>query len=183
MSNVSYRYSYALFSLAKQEDITDKCFEDFSSFIKAYDENQDAKKVFLMISKREKKDIIEKMNLENEIFKNFLFLLIDKDRFDLIKLIYLDFKKMYFEEKNILTAEIVTKIPLDEISKEKLVKKLKEKYDKEIILTEKTDEAILGGMILYIDGKVIDLSIRQKLNDLRQKLYETKIVWGIKIWI
>ena len=129
-----------------------------------------------MISKREKKDIIEKMNLENEIFKNFLFLLIDKDRFDLIKLIYLDFKKMYFEEKNILTAEIVTKIPLDEISKEKLVKKLKEKYDKEIILTEKTDEAILGGMILYIDGKVIDLSIRQKLNDLRQKLYETKIV-------
>ena len=66
MSNVSYRYSYALFSLAKQEDIADKCFEDFSAFIKAYDENQDTKKVFLMISKKEKKDIVEKIILDNK---------------------------------------------------------------------------------------------------------------------
>lgn len=176
MSNASFRYSYALFSLAKEENKLDEIFEDFSAFIKAYQENDEIKKVFSMLSKNEQKGIIEKITPNNEIFKNFLFILIDKDRFELIKLMYLDFKKMYNEEKNILEAEVVTKIPLDESARNKLLNKLKEKFDEEIILTEKIDKNILGGIILYVDGKVIDLSVKQKLNDLKKKLYETKIV-------
>ena len=178
MSNASYRYSYALFSLAKEEDKLDEIFEDFSAFIKAYEEDSNIKKVFSMLSKGEKKDIVKKIASENKIFANFLFILIDKDRFDLVKLMYLDFKKMYYSEKNILQAEVVTKIPLDEQTKQKLLSKLKEKYNKDLILIETVDENILGGIILYVDTEVIDLSVKQKLNDLRKRLYETKIVWG-----
>ena len=68
MSNASYRYSYALFSLAKEEDKLDEIFEDFSAFIKAYEEDSNIKKVFSMLSKGEKKDIVTKALSLGELY-------------------------------------------------------------------------------------------------------------------
>ena len=130
------------------------------------------------IKKEEKKGIIDNIFQENDnlILKNFLKILVEKDRISEIKLIYLDFKNLYFDFKGILNVLVVSVNPLSEEIKEKLKNKLSKKYNKEVILSEKTDKNIIGGLVLYANGKMIDLSVKKDLDSLKRQLKETKIV-------
>ena len=91
-------------------------------------------------------------------------------------MIYLNFKKMYLEYKGILDVEVVSANPLSDELKESLKNKLSKKLDKTIILNEKIDKDIIGGIVLFINGKMIDLSVKNELNQIKRQLKETKIV-------
>ena len=57
---------------------------------------------------------------------------------------------------------------LSESQKNKLIKKLEEKYRKKIVLNLEVDESIIGGGILKIGNKVINGSIKYHLEDMKR---------------
>ena len=57
---------------------------------------------------------------------------------------------------------------LSESQKNKLIKKLEEKYRKKIVLNLEVDESIIGGGILKIGNKVINGSIKYQLEDMKR---------------
>lgn len=179
MASASFRYSSALIQLATEENLLDLIHSDFLSFIDAYKENKDLRKLLSLdlISKKKKKEIINNILGEKstDIFKNFLMLLIDKNRLNEISLIFESFESLYFKEKNIIFATVFTANKLTSSNKKNLTNKLEKKYNKNIILTEKIDKNILGGLVLHIDGKIIDISIKSKLDALGNKLKQTQL--------
>ena len=68
--------------------------------------------------------------------------------------------------------EVVTAIELTDEIKNKLIDKLQNIYNKQIKIKTKIDEDILAGMMLKIGDKVIDGSIKAKLNKMKSTLIQ-----------
>ena len=127
--------------------------------------------------KEDKKRVIDNVfdKDDNIMLKNFLFLLVNKNRIDEIKLIYLDFKNLYLEHSGILNVEVKSANELSEELLDSLKNKLSDKFNKKIILSKSVDKNIIGGIILYINGKMIDLSVKNEL-DIICLLYTSRCV-------
>ncbi len=180
MSNAAYRYAYSLASLCIEENIMDDVYNEFTSLYDSLVSNEEFFSALTneTIKKDERKNVIKNIfdNKDNKILENFLYILVEKDRICEIKLIYLDFKKMYHDFKGITDVEVVSVNPLSDELKESLKNKLSKKLGKTIVLNERIDKDIIGGIVLFINGKMIDLSVKNELNQIKRQLKETKIV-------
>ena len=167
MSSASYRYAYSLSELCIEENMMEVVYKEFTDFYELLNKSEE---LYTLLSdetfkKEDKKRVIDNVfdKDDNIMLKNFLFLLVDKNRIGEIKLIYLDFKNLYLEHSGILNVEVKS---ANELSEE-LIGSLKNKS---------VDKNIIGGMILYINGKMIDLSVKNELDMIKRQLKETKIV-------
>ena len=180
MSSASYRYAKSLIDLAVESNVLDDVYSLFEKFYDTVCLDKDLENVLKdeTFTKKEKKDVLKNLfdDSDEVLFKNFLYLLADKNRIGEIKHIYLEFKRLYFEEKNILNVEVVSSNKLSKKIKEKLQSKLEDKFKNKIILNEKIDKDLIGGIVLYINGKMIDLSVKNELNNIKRQLKDTKIV-------
>jgi len=71
-------------------------------------------------------------------------------------------------------AEVITAIPLDNEDKLMLAQRLTEIFGKPIVLKPKVDPSIIGGIIIRIGDKLIDGSIRSKLEALKRELMKAE---------
>ncbi len=67
-------------------------------------------------------------------------------------------------EKEVL---ITSAIELDDKTKEEIKNDLSKRLSKKVFLTHKIDTEILGGIVMQIDSKLIDCSVRYKVNKLK----------------
>ncbi|RGD73564.1 ATP synthase F1 subunit delta [Anaerofustis stercorihominis] len=180
MSSASYMYAYSLSELCIEENMMEVVYKEFTDFYELLNKSQE---LYTLLSdetfkKEDKKRVIDNVfdKDDNIMLKNFLFLLVDKNRIGDIKLIYLDFKNLYLEHSGILNVEVKSANELSEELIGSLKNKLSDKFNKKIILSKRVDKNIIGGMILYINGKMIDLSVKNELDMIKRQLKETKIV-------
>lgn len=66
------------------------------------------------------------------------------------------------------TARVTSAVPLDEVQKAELAAQLSRKLGRTIRLECDVDASLLGGMVVQVDGKVIDGSIRHKLQQIKE---------------
>jgi len=66
-----------------------------------------------------------------------------------------------------MRALAITAVPLDTILADDLKARLSKSLNKQVELENQIDPAILGGIVLNIDGKVLDGSVKQQLERLR----------------
>jgi len=77
---------------------------------------------------------------------------------------------IYHGVEGVETAEVITAIPLDEAYQLKLAERITAIVDKPIVLKTKVDPAILGGIVIRVGDRLIDGSLRSKLEALRKEL-------------
>jgi len=71
------------------------------------------------------------------------------------------------------TAEITTAIPLDDEDSLKIARRLTTIAGKPVVLKQKVDPNLIGGIVIKIGDKLIDGSIRSKLDALRREIGRT----------
>ena len=64
----------------------------------------------------------------------------------------------------VLTAKVTSAVPLSEKEEKALIEKLEKMTGNTVLLDVEVNDSILGGMIVEIDGKVIDGSLQNRLN-------------------
>ncbi len=178
MSLAVKKYSNALFEVAEGKNCLDEIYAQFKAVNEEIATNKDFAKILdtKILTAAEKKKIFENaLKDANPYLLNFFRILVDKDRTEEIKEIFISFEEDYKKYKNILEATAVTAIPLSDDELENIKKMIGEKYSKTVYLENKVDESILGGMILYVGNTMMDASLRTKLNGLRDKLRQIKI--------
>lgn len=171
-SKISVRYAKALFKLAKSENILDKFFDDSVLVYQILDDKQIFDFLRNPIVKNSQKiAFLEalKKYISNEFFQ-FLQLIVVNNRENYLKLIILNFKKYFFEEKGIFEVEVTTTTELTENVVNELKKLLSSKLEKQIILQNNIKPEIIGGFIAKVDDLQIDASIRTQLNNFRKEL-------------
>jgi F-type H+-transporting ATPase subunit delta len=105
-----------------------------------------------------------------------LGLLIEKKRVMFVEEILEAYRYLYEKHKGIIEVKAITAVPLDEALSTKLRKTLEDQTKKTIRLTTEVEPEIIGGMILKLEDKVIDGSLRYELEQFKRHLIETSVV-------
>jgi len=140
-----------------------------------------------LISSKDKKDVLEKCLTKktSSTTRNFLMLLVDKKRIGFISIITQTFLNKAYDFVCLKFVEVCSAHTLDKDQKTKLIEKLKillgpefitsKVYYSKINVTFKIDKEILGGFIIKVDSKIIDLSLRGELECLAKQM-ETNLL-------
>lgn len=176
---VAKRYAIALFNAALKADAAAAINEEMLAFRKLLADNRSFRGFLLspQILTKDKKQTIEKIlkGRASDLFVQFLLLLIDKKRFPFIDEIIEGYGYLYERHAGILEVKAITAIPLDESMERKTIDKLEKETGKKIRLNPVVDPKIIGGMILIMEDKIIDGSIRFSIDKLRRELDEIQV--------
>ncbi len=172
------RYSKALIELVSARadfniEFALKLQEELNFVVKTVEENLELKNFILnpVISKADKKDVLKevfKESLSSDML-NFFFLLTENSRLDILPEILASFKEDIDTLQNIVRARVTSAIELDNAQKEALGEKLKTKTGVRVEPEYVIDNSILGGIIIKIKDTVIDLSIKKRIENLKNK--------------
>lgn len=110
-----------------------------------------------------------------KLLVNFLKLLVRKERFEIVEDIARAYTALYEKRLGILEVEVITAVPLDGVMERKTVENLEENTKKKIRLTKSIDKTIIGGMVIKMENKIIDGSVKYQLEKLRSNLKEIKV--------
>jgi F-type H+-transporting ATPase subunit delta len=120
-----------------------------------------------------KKNFIKKI-FENQISSfsiNFLLLLIDRRRINILSSIVEKYLELRSNESNEVKFEITSVVPLNIEQETNLIKELKSlSAASEVKLTIKQDSSILGGILVQNGSQFIDLSINGELRSISNYL-------------
>jgi len=106
----------------------------------------------------------------NPARKNFLLLLAQNKRFNVLPEIADTFNTYFSALEKSSNVKVVTAIASQESFKKNLAQALTKRIKREVTLQCEVDPTILGGAIIHIGDKVIDGSIRGKLTRLLETL-------------
>jgi len=109
-------------------------------------------------------------SLSPETFLHFLYVVIDQDRFGDIVEIASIYQTMMYQQDQVMVVQVITAKPLVEKQQVDLQKTLQSTYQKTIVLQEKVQPELIGGIRLEFQGKVLDQSIKSQANRLQQSL-------------
>ncbi len=177
---VAKTYGDALFSLAQEDDKLDALYEEVLVLKAALEENNDLLKIMdhPKISKEDKIKLAEDM-LKDQVSKElcgFVILLVTNGRFNDIEDVFEYFIHQVKEHKRIGVAYVETAVELTDEQKQQIVKKLLDTTDYESFeMVYAVDRTLIGGMVIRIKDRVVDSSIRAKLEDVRNNLMKVQV--------
>lgn len=125
-----------------------------------------------VISAAEKKQAITKIfsgKISDELV-HLLWILIDKGRTKEFGSIVRRFQQMIHESQGFSTGTIFSVQPLSAEQLSVFEEKTSKLMQKKVKLENRTDSSIIGGVRIFIEGKVIDATVRKRLNDLGESL-------------
>jgi F-type H+-transporting ATPase subunit delta len=164
-------YADALFSAAKDAGKLDVIHDQLVQFVDALDQNRDLAVFFFSpyFSSQEKSEGIAKAisGAEPELI-NFLELLAEKHRMPAIFRIRKRFEELWREEKRLLDVTVTSAVELDPKIVERIGAEVEKQTKRKVELTSTVDEGILGGLVLRVGNMVLDASLRNRLEKLRQ---------------
>lgn len=172
---VSKTYAQALFELAVEEDKTSAFLEEASGLLEVIRTNAEFAQ-FMNHPKIQKED---KLEVVQNVFRDkisremlgFLVTIVEKDRYTEIEAILEDFVATVKEYNNIGTAYVTTAIAINDQEKQDIESRLlaTTRY-KTIECIYDVDTSLIGGMVIKMGDRVVDSSIRTKLDKLQREL-------------
>ena len=170
-------YSQALYELATEEknlnDVEEHAVsiiklisqsEDFNSLIKDPTNKQDDQLNSINI-------IFEKFNLNN-LLKKFLNFLVVKRRFFYVEKILKDFVMICSKNRGEISAQLTVAKELNENEINKIKNDLSKNFGSDVKLNYNYDPDLIGGLIMQVESVMIDTSIKNKLQQIENKMIE-----------
>jgi len=164
------RYAKALMELAVGIDNVN-IYQDLEFILNTVNENIELD-AFLnnpVVKKSDKTAVLSEIfsNKIQNCVLNFLSLLVENNRLNILSDVVKCLQDNINESKNAIKADITSVMELDENQKNAILSKLKQKINMEILPDFKINKDILGGIIIKINDTVIDLSLKKKIENLK----------------
>jgi F-type H+-transporting ATPase subunit delta len=172
-TKVATRYATALLELAIEHNNVDSILGDMNYLLAANAETRDfqllLKSPIIHASKKiEILDVI--FNQFETVTKSFVHLITNNGREGFLPEIASAFDKLVKEYKHIVPLTIVTASPLNDVTRKIILSKLEGKVDGTLEVTEEIDASLIGGFVVKMEGKQIDASVLNQMNNLKQRL-------------
>lgn len=168
-------YGNALFELAIEEQKIDSLYEEAIALINILDKNDEFIKLLghPQISREEKIKLIENTFAKrcSKDIIGLMVMVVEKGHAKKISDIFKYFVKLVKKEKKIGVASVTSAIILDESKRKAIEKRLVETTKYETMeIDYKVDESLIGGLVIRIEDRVVDSSIKTKLESLSKTL-------------
>lgn len=174
-SKVALPYARALFDFSVEKNIMHQITADFQNLDTFFNEATELINYLHnpLVKQESKREILAKTlksQINTETFK-FLMVLVERKRINLIQTIITSYLTLVYQTASIKTVEVVTAFSFTEPQREKLIQKLKELTNaREIRLITNKDLSLIGGFLIKTESKIIDFTIKNKLQQLAKYL-------------
>jgi F-type H+-transporting ATPase subunit delta len=170
-------YAEALFQVARAEEMMDRVEEELTHLKKTLDSNVELREFLSspQLSADGKKDALLKIfgSAVSPVTLHWLDMVVDQGRQRRLPAIVEGFFVLTQEAREKVTAEITTSVPLSEELSKKLEIELSRVTKKRVFLKPVVDDSILGGVIVKVADKVIDGSVRGRLEEIKKEMVKS----------
>jgi len=179
ISNISKRYARAFFDIAGEEKKLEQYYDELHRFSSVIAQNKDletflANPIFEQESKKKVlEQIIAKLSL-SPMTINFLKLLIDKKRIDVLPDIETCYRQLMDETLQKVRVTVKTAFPLSGEMQSYITSSLKQMTGRSVEVTVEDDKNLLGGIVIGVGDTLYDGSIKSQLNNMRNLLGEAR---------
>lgn len=178
-SAVATRYAKAIFGLAKDEGDMKLLEKDLQSLRDILEVSEDFRTLISspMYSREQQETAILEISKKikiSDMMKNALCLVCSKRRLYILPQLIDEISAYIAEDKGEITVSVTSARELSEDQNRNLVKTLKNTIGKEIKIKATIDHNLIGGLIVKVGSKMIDSSIRSKLENLQNIMKEAR---------
>jgi F-type H+-transporting ATPase subunit delta len=173
MEEIAVVYARSLFEAALDADKLDVVREQVGEFADALDRDRQLQVFFFSpyFSTSEKKDGLHKaVDGADELFMNFLELLLENHRMPAIFRIRRNYERLWEDHNRLLPVEVTSAVELDEQTVRSIGDRIAEQTGRKVELSSNVEPAILGGIVVRVGNQVLDASIRNRLETLRKQV-------------
>ncbi|MBF9029236.1 F0F1 ATP synthase subunit delta [Rhodobacterales bacterium HKCCE3408] len=176
-TGIASRYATALFDLAMDDGGLEKLESDAADLSAALNDSEDLDRLITspIYSRSESEAAIgavaKAMGL-SDLTANTLRLMAQKRRLFVVPAMLRALREKIAAHKGEVTADVVSAKALTKAQSEKLSETLKAAVGRDVILNATVDERLIGGLVVKVGSKMIDTSIRAKLDALKNTMKE-----------
>ena len=172
MTEISREYAVALFDLARETKSEDAVGEGLKLVAGLMRDNPEVLDFLAApnIPKRERTGVLEAAfsGQVPEYVLSFAQILCEQGNIRALEKCAIEYEELLNAARGLSTARVVSAVALTEDEKRQLKQKLSAKTGREVRLECAVDETLLGGLVVTLDGKVMDGSLKHRLNEVRE---------------
>lgn len=176
MTKAAKLYGGSLYDLAAEERLTEEILEEFKMVKGILKENPEYLTLLAepSIPKSDRLALLDQA-FEGQIHAyllNFLKLLCENGLLREYSGCLEEFGKRYNQDHNITEAVVTSALALTKEQAEALKVRLEKISGKTVLLTQKTDSSVIGGIRVELEGTQLDGTLKERLAGLRKKVTE-----------
>lgn len=175
--STAQKYAEALYGIGKSSGKLAVFQANAEDFLKIFEGSRDLMTSLSHpnIRKSQRKAIVDEILRQcdyDAVFGNFLRLVVERGRMAYYPKMVSHFRTLRDEADGRLRGVVYVASPLTPAQRDKLRARAQEKLGHEVILEERIDPALIGGLKLEIDGRVYDGTVQRYLERLRLAMGE-----------
>ena len=167
------RYAQAIFDLALENNEVEQWGQDLEVVSEAFQDSD-----FAALMKHADMSAADKRAATgsvlagvNTMVRNLVDLLVSKGSVDSIADVYTSYTELLDQHLGRQRVEVTTAIVLDDAEANRITSFVSELVRREVVLTTKVDESILGGLVIQIGDRLLDGSTKARLDGLKNRLH------------
>lgn len=171
-ANIAGRYAKALFQLAEADNQLDAVAADLAQLRSMIEESDDLRRLIgsPVVTRQDQgrvmTAIIEKAGL-SDLVRRFVGLVAQNRRLFVLQSMIDAFLAALAAQRGETTAQVVSAQALSEKQKQDLEAVLKETLGNLVTIDAQVDPALLGGMVVKVGSRMVDSSLKTKLQQLK----------------
>jgi F-type H+-transporting ATPase subunit delta len=171
-SGVARRYAQAVFEIARQDDDLDTWATDLRTIRDTLEDSTTKSILENPVIPTDAKLALVAKNLHGlgEKQRNFAYVLVESHRTGAIADIASIFQSELDRLRGIVHARVTTAVHLSAEEQSDVTRRLEALTGRKVVMTTSVDPTILGGFVARIGDRLIDGSVVQRLNALRETL-------------
>lgn len=179
ISNISKRYARAFFDIAQEEKKIEQYYTELKQFSSIMMKDKGLSQFLAnpVFEQGAKKEVVEKIISRLKLSAmtvNFLKLLVDKKRIDLLPDVESCYRQLMDEALKKVRVHIKTAFLLSDDLRGFIGASLEKSTGKQVEMTVEHDPTLLGGVVIGVGDTLYDGSIKNQLNSMRNLLGEAR---------
>ena len=179
MTTATSVYGQSLYDLAAEEGLSEEILKQMEAVQAIFKENPDYITLLLepSIPRRERLGLLEEAfkGQVHPYLQNFLMILLENSLLRGFSACCRTYRESYNKDHGIEEATVTSAVALTEAQVKSLKSKLEAISGKTVILRQKVDSSVLGGLRVEIGGRLLDGTVMGRLADLRKKVSESVV--------
>jgi F-type H+-transporting ATPase subunit delta len=173
-------YAEALFEAARECDDLEEVLSDLGEFVTALRESEELRLFFYggQVPERQKRRALDGLTEGMKTtMTNFLKVLVDNGREEILEEVLSRYEQLVKEHLGRIEVGVTTAVELSQEQLDGLKERLERTLEgKEVVLETDVDPELIGGVVFRFGGRMMDGSIRGRLESLREGMLERSVV-------
>jgi F-type H+-transporting ATPase subunit delta len=166
-------YARALYAAAREQNRVEGVREELGDFVEAQRRVPELRDLLRnpQLDQRIKASVLEELlGGEEELVRNFLLLLAEKNRAGEAEEIVREFERLVAQAEGILDVEVTTAVELSDQEARDVIEQIERASGRRVEATHNVDPDLIGGIVLQAGSLRLDASVRGRLDQLRREL-------------